>query len=116
VERPLPPPPGGPGGPGDPGPGSDRTAPVARIDRATLRRRVLILRVSFPNEKGSVSGAVRVPKLSGATAHYLARPGRPAVVRLRLRALARRTVVTIRALDAAGNSSMTKRRVKLRAP
>ena len=89
---------------------------MARLDRATLRRRVLVLRVSFPNESGPVSGTVRVPKLSGATARYRARPGRPAVVRMLLRARVRRTVVTISARDAAGNSSVAKRRVRLRAP
>ena len=47
---------------------------------------------------------------------YRARPGHPAVVKVRLRASARRAVVTIRATDAAGNSSVTKRRVNVRAP
>jgi thermitase len=107
------PPPGNPGGPGG---GGDTAAPVARVDRATLRRRVLVLRLSFPNEGGAVSGTVRVAKLSGATARYRARPGHPAVVKVRLRASARRAVVTIRATDAAGNSSVTKRRVNVRAP
>jgi len=108
------PPPGDPGGPG--AQAGDTAAPVARLDRATLRGRVLVLRLSFPNETGPVSGTVRVARLSGAAARYRARPGHATVVRLRLRASARRALVTIRATDAAGNSSVTKRRVARRAP
>ena len=108
------PPPGDPGGPGEPG--GDRTAPAARLDRATLRRRVLVLRLSFPNESGAVSGTVRVAKLAGATARYRARPGRPVVVKVKLRAVARRAVITVHAKDAAGNSSVMKTRVRLRSP
>src|SRR6185503_15511596 len=98
------PPPGDPGGPG--AQAGDTAAPVARLDRATLRGRVLVLRLSFPNESGPVSGTVRVARLSGAAARYRARPGHAAAVRLRLRASARRALVTIRATDAAGNSSV----------
>jgi len=114
VKRPPPPPvdPGRPGNPG--GPAGDHTAPVARVDRAGLRRRVLVLRMSFPNESASVTGTVRVTKLSRATARYSARPGHAAVVRVRLRRPARRAVVTIRATDAAGNTSVTSRRVRMR--
>jgi subtilisin family serine protease len=108
------PPPGDPGGRGEPR--RDTTAPVARLDRAMLRRRVLVLRLSFPNESGAVSGTVRVAKLAGATARYRARPGRSVVVKVKLRALARRAVVTVQAKDAAGNSSVMKTRVRLRAP
>jgi hypothetical protein len=116
VTRPShPPPPTGSGRPGSPGgPAGDRTAPVARVDSAGLRRRVLVLRMSFPNESASVTGTVRVTKLSRATARYSARPGHAAVVRVRLQRLARRAVVTIRATDAAGNTSVTRRRVRMR--
>jgi hypothetical protein len=76
---------------------------------------MLVLRVSFPNESAAVTGTVRVPRLSGATARYRARPGRPAVTRVRLRKPARRAMVTIRATDAAGNTSVTRRRVRMRA-
>jgi thermitase len=113
---PASPPPSDPGNPGDPGPpAGDGSAPVARLDRATLRRHVLVLRFSFPNEAGPVSGTVRVGKASG-TIRYRARAGRPAVVRMHLRGRARRTVVTISARDSVGNASVTKRRVKFRAP
>ncbi len=63
-----------------------------------------------------MSGTVRVAKLAGATARYRARPGRPVVVKVKLRAVARRAVITVQAKDAAGNSSVMKTRVRLRAP
>ena len=74
------------------------------------------LRLSFPNESGPVTGTVRVTKLARAAVRYRARPGRPVVVKVRLGAVARRAVVTVRATDAAGNSSIVKTRMRLRAP
>ena len=117
LARPVPAPPADPPS-GDPPSGGDgdRTAPAARIARASLRRGVLSLRLSFPNEIGPVTGTVRVPKLARAAVRYRARPGRPVVVKVKLRALVRRAVVTVQATDAAGNSSVVKTRVRLRAP
>jgi subtilisin family serine protease len=101
----------------DPPAGSgDRTAPAARVVSAKLRRGVLIVRLSFPGETGPVSGSVRVARPASAAARFRARPGRPVVVKVRLRRPARRAVLTIRATDGAGNSAVTKRGVKLRAP
>jgi len=57
-----------------------------------------------------------VERLAGAATRFRARPGRPVVVKVRLRRTARRAMLTIRATDAAGNSAVTKRGVKLRAP
>lgn len=105
-----PPPPDPPAEPGD------RTAPAPRVARVTLRRGVITLRLSFPNETGPVTGSVRVARLAGAATRFRARPGSPVVVKVRLRRPARRAVLTIRATDAAGNSTVTKLGVKLRAP
>jgi thermitase len=115
LVRPASPPPPAPPAdpPADPG---DRTAPSARIARVTLRRGVLTVRLSFPNETGPVTGSVRVARLAGAATRFRARPGRPVVVKVRLRRPGRRAVVTIRATDSAGNSAVTKHGVRLRAP
>ncbi|HEY6595381.1 MAG TPA: S8 family serine peptidase, partial [Asanoa sp.] len=119
LARPVPAPPADPPS-GDPpsggGSGGDRTAPAARIARASLRRGVLSLRLSFPNETGPVTGTVRVAKLARAAVRYRARPGRPVVVKVKLRTVAGRAVVTVQAMDAAGNASVMKTRVRLRAP
>jgi thermitase len=119
LARPVPAPPAdAPSGdpPSGGGSGGDRTAPAARIARASLRRGVLSLRLSFPNETGPVTGTVRVAKLARAAVRYRARPGRPVVVKVKLRTVAGRAVVTVQAMDAAGNASVMKTRVRLRAP
>ena len=106
-----------PGGPADPpAEQGDRTAPAAKVARATLRRRVLTVRLTVPGETGAVSGSVGVARLAGAATRFRAQPGRPVVVKVRLRRVARRAVLTIRATDAAGNSGVTKQGVRLRAP
>ena len=117
--------PGNPGNPGDPGDAGDRTPPRARVGRARVRGRFLVLSLSFPNEPGAVSGSVGLVKLQRGSARFLTPPGRAVVVKVRLRPPARRAlasaararaVVTIRARDTAGNSSVTRSRIRLRAP
>jgi hypothetical protein len=85
----------------------------------------MLLRLSFPNEPGAVTGSVGVVKLQRGGARFRTPPGRGIVVKVRLRTAARRAlasaararvVVTIRARDTAGNTSVTRRRIKLRAP
>jgi len=85
----------------------------------------LLIRLSFPGETDAVSGTVKIAKLGRSPARYLTRPDSPVTVRVRLRPGARRALVsgarpklalTIRARDAAGNTSVTRSRLRLRAP
>ena len=123
---PTPPaPPAPPTGPGSPGPSGDRTPPQARVLRARVRGQLLLLTISFPNEADAVTGNVTVARLQRRAARYSTRPGRPVTVKVRLRPGARRALasgarkkiaLTIRARDAAGNTAVTRSRVRLRAP
>jgi subtilisin family serine protease len=128
LTQPLEPQPSGPDNPGNPGSPddtSDRTPPRARVGRASVRGPFLLLSLSFPNEPGTVTGSVNLAKLQRGSARFQARPGRAVVVKVRLRPAARRplasgararAVLTIRARDTAGNSSVTRSRIRLRAP
>jgi Subtilase family len=114
-----------PGNQGNPGDSVDRTPPRARIGRASVRGRFLLMRLSFPNEAQAVTGTVAVAKLQRGAVRYRTRPRRAVVVKVRLRPSARRALasrgraraaVTIRARDATGNSSVARSRIRLRAP
>jgi hypothetical protein len=72
-----------------------------------------------------VTGNVTVARLQRRAARYRTRPGSPVTVKVRLRPGARRALasgsrkrvaLTIRARDAAGNTAVTRSRVRLRAP
>jgi hypothetical protein len=85
----------------------------------------LLLTISFPNEADAVTGSVKVAKLGRGPVRYRTRPGKPATVRVKLRPGARRALasgarsklaLTIRARDAAGNTAVTRSRLRLRAP
>ncbi len=117
--------PGTPGTPGTPGDSGDHAPPRVRLGRASVRGPFMLLRLSFPNEPGAVTGSVGLVKLQRGGARFRTPPGRGIVVKVRLRTAARRAlasgararaVVTIRARDTAGNTSVTRRRIRLRAP
>ena len=114
-----------PTGPGSPGPSGDHTPPRARVLRARLRGQLLLLTIAFPNEADAVTGNLTVARLQRRGVRYGTRPGRPVTVKVRLRPGARRALasgvrkkiaLTIGARDAAGNTAVTRSRVRLRAP
>jgi hypothetical protein len=120
---PAPPAPTAP--PTGPGAAGDRTPPRARMLRARVRGQLMLLTISFPNEADVVSGSVKAAKLQRGPVRYRTQPGKPVTVKVRLRAAERRALasrtrarvaLTIRARDAAGNASLTRTRVRLRAP
>ena len=124
VGTPPPPPPPPPTGPGNPNAG-DRTPPRAQVVRARMRGPALLLTIAFPTEADAVSGSVSAAKLQRRPVSYRTRPGKPVTVRVKLRPGARRALatraraklaLTIRARDAAGNTAVTKSRVRVRAP
>ena len=90
-----------------------------------MRGQLQLLTISFPGEADAVTGNVKAARLQQRPARYRTSPGKPGTVKIRLRPGARRAlasrararvVLTIRARDAAGNASVTKSRVRLRAP
>jgi hypothetical protein len=116
--------PAAPTGPGKPDAG-DHTPPRARLVRARLRGTYLLLTISFPTETDAVTGSVKAAKLQRRAARYRSRPGKPVTLRVKLRPSARHALasragaklaLTIRSRDAAGNTAVTKSRIKLRAP
>jgi hypothetical protein len=90
-----------------------------------VRGQFLLLTISFPNEVDTVTGSVKAARLQHRPARYRTSPGKAVTVKVRLRPGARRALasrararvsLTIRSRDAAGNASVTRARVRLRAP